>query len=262
MRFESLNFKRPNSEKYPGEFLKLSREEIMQLGDPLTIETMPTETLKRICHENIDEILHKLVCSLQEERQKFNEERLKTSNPEEALEKLLHTSSASHSITCAVNGREDFRTLSTIFERSITERGMKEENEKIPSLREIIKRIIKAYDIEVELFKIDVKRRIGNLKKDNSFFEKSFPQLASLVQEIREHLNYYKAHKIPHSTEKVKNLIEEIESYLQLIENRNYEIAREKFYGFCLNLTSLRCVYFEELWAKQIRKILEDLVKF
>lgn len=259
MHFERLNL---GKENYLREFGGLFEREIMKFEDPLTLETISHEILEKIDPRSIDQILNIVVSTLQQERQKRNEERFKSLNLEEAIDELFKTSSASHAILCAVNGREDFKKVFNIFERFIREKKIEENDGRILYIREVINRNIKIYDIEIELLKIDAKRRIGELKKDNSFFEQSLPQLESLIPVISEFLNYYKENDILSKPEEVKNLIEEIERYLELIENKNYDLIREKFYDFCLNLSTLRNIYFEELEVKQIRENVKDLVKF
>lgn len=244
------------------ELKNFSKEEIENITDVDILKFHPekisSETLAKINTENIDPILDSEDKRIANERQK-NIEQLTTLDT--MLDFLKNVSSSHHKLLCATNGREDFNKFKEILERLIQEKKIEENDKRVAYLSEVINRQIEICEIEKELFKIDIKRRIGNLKNENLFFQKSVPQIEKLVPKIDKILNYFNQEEIKSKSEKIKNLLGETEGLLNLIKDKKFESLENRFYDFCLNLSKLRLIDFEELNEKEIEEKVKNLVE-
>jgi hypothetical protein len=238
---------------------EFSEEEIKKIADIPDLEKLPTDTLEKINIENIDTILDLAGEKIAKERQEENKKAFK--NLEEGMEDLSDRSSAHHKLLCAVSGKEDFKTFRDILGKFVEEKKIKETDERSLYLREIADRQIKICGIEEELFKIDVKRRIGDLKNDDSFFQKSTSQIENLAPKITEILDYFSQEEIQSKSKEIRDRREKIKENLNLIKDKKFELIKDKFYDFCLNISQLRRIDFEDLEEKKMKETVKSLVE-
>lgn len=256
---EKQNQEKMGEEKRQPELKEFSNEEIEKVMEIVDIKEFPSNILAKIDIENIDSIIDLAVESKRERRQKLNKNRFL--NLQDGLEELRWSASAYHKLLCAVNGKEDFEAFYNLIEKFTKEKKIEETDERIQYLKEVTNRQIEMSRILEELFRIDIKRRIGNLKKDERFFSESIPQLEKLLPEINEVLDYFKKEEIQLKLKKIKNLIKESEIFLNWIKDRKTNLVKDKFYNFCFNLSLLRLMDFEDLNREKMKETVEDLIR-
>lgn len=242
----------------PSELEEFSDQEIREIIDVVDVEKLSPGTLSKINIENIDSILDFGAQEIAEERQKENE---KFKNLEEGMKQLSNASSSHHKLLCAVNGKEDFKTFYGTIEKSVEEKKIEETDDRVLYLKETTNRQIEICRISEELFKIDIKRRIGDLKKDNSFFLKSIPQIENLTPQIKEILEYFKKEEIQTKSKEIEDLTRKGEVFLNLIKDGKTDVIKDQFYKFCLNLSQLRLIDFEDLNEEKMKNTIKELVE-
>ena len=231
-------------------------ERIAVVGD---LENLSPDTLAKVNVENIDTILDLGTEKITKERQEINKDTFK--NLEEGMEELSNRSSSAHALLCAVNGKEDFKAFRETVEKFTKEKKTEETDEKILYLKKTAERQIKMEEISGELLKIELKRRIGDLKKDDSFFLRSALQLENSTPKINEILDYFKKEEIQSKSEKIKDVTEKIEENLNLIKNKKADLIKDKFYDFCLDVSKLRFLDFEDLNEEKMKETVKSLVE-
>jgi len=252
-----MNEKSSELKEFTEEELKEATERIAVVGD---IQNISPETLAKINPENVDPILDLSINKIAKERHDLNEKTFK--GLEEGMEELSNRSSVGHILLCAVNGKEDFKSFRDCLEKFIEKKKVKETDDRILYLRETVNRQIEMEGLSEELFKIECKKIIGDIKKDDAFFIQSVPQLENLTPRIEETLNYFKTEEVKSKRGEVKdksgmdikNLTGDIEENLDLIKNQKTELVKGNLHNLCLDVSKLRWIDFEKLNEKKMKE--------
>jgi hypothetical protein len=254
---------RPELKNFTQEEIDEAIEKIAVVGD---MQHLPPDTLTKIDSENIDSILDLGAEKIGKDRQEVNKDSFK--NLEEGVEELWNRSSSAHALLCSVNGKEDFRAFKGTLERFADEKKVQETDERITYLAETTDRQIKIEEVSEELFKIDLKKTIGDIKKDESFFENSVSQIENLAPKIEGVLDYFKKEEVQSRSKEIKSksgtdikdFTEKLEENLNLIKDGKTKLIKDKFYDFCLGIGRLRWLDFEVLNAEKMGKTAKELV--
>ena len=255
-------FEKPLIKEGASELKEFKDEEIKEIVQKITndyLEKLSPLVLAKINNQNLNLILNLVEEEISKERKELNKKRYK--DLEIGVEEI-QISAASHMLLCTINSSEDFKAFRDVFEKFVKEKNLAPDNEEITYLRKTLNRYIEIEETLKDLFKIDIKRRIGELKNNETFWEKGFSETKDLIPRIEKILNYFRQKEVWSESNDLKDLLEKIEEDIKLIKEQKIESIKDKFYNFCWNLSLLGNIDFEKLNTEKIKRVVKNLNEF
>ena len=213
-----------------------------------------SKVIKEINPINVINVIDQGSTRIENQRVK-NNERFNGKKPSEEFEIIYNSSSASHAIQCAVNGRQDVAFFRNQVEKYVLskEGGSLTENDNFSFIKEITDELYDLQSDEVELFKTDILRRIGVEKNESIYLDMAKNKFIKIKDKLERTLSEFikKYSQAIESNAEIKEIIDKLEEAL----SRDVDIAtKEEFYDKICKEYALLYFYSFELNSDKLRE--------